>query len=351
MNVGDKVIVTNITCSVNTNGTDGKGFNGTFIVSQVDNEKTFRYSRVDIFNVTHTLGTSLTNDTHIRSTLLPKFTKNDNQHNLFIYRTEVIEPYIKDVQDGIYHLFLVNGSNSLVDPSSEFTGLKYNQSVVNLYPELDRDNVNDNPQPTTSFAKRSPIGEVVSNDLKKSITRETTDKFLSGFDASYSVNAVTDSGATAALTFTENHSFEALKFHNVLTGGSGHSPTSGQKTYHNIKMLNTASLSGVWDGATASVTIQNGVAIGCTVTEGGSHYQNGETLHFDGNSVAAGGIGGGMGARIPIVTADIQNTLGDYVQVTGVSTGTDSYHRIADVTGRNSITIHMVSGQQILNGS
>ena len=351
LNVGDKVIVTNITCSINTNGTDGKGYNGTFIVTQVDNEKTFRYSRVDIFNVTHTLGTSLTNDTHIRSTLLPKFTKNDNQHNLFIYRTEVIEPYIKDVQDGIYHLFLVNGSNSLVDPSGEFTGLKYNQSIVNLYPELDRDNVNDNPQPTTSFAKRNPIGEVVSNDLKKSITRETTDKFLSGFDASYTANAITDNGTTAALTFTENHSFEALKFHNTLTGGSGHSPTSGQKTYHNIKMLNTASLSGVWDGATASVTIQNGVAIGCTVTEGGSHYQNGETLHFDGNAVAAGGIGGGMGARFTINTAGIQNALGDYVQVTGVSTGTDSYHRIADITGRNSITIRKESGQQILNGS
>ena len=351
LNVGDQIIVTNITCSVNTNGTDGKGYNGTFKVSQVDNEKVFRYSRVDIFNVTHTLGTSLTNDTHIRSTLLPKFTKNDNQHNLFIYRTEVIEPYIKDVQDGIYHLFLVNGSNSLVDPSGEFVGLKYNQSIVNLYPELDRDNTNDNPQPTTSFAKRNPIGEVVSNDLKKSITRETTDKFLSGFDASYSVNAVSDSGGTAALTFTENHSFEALKFHNVLTGGSGHSPTSGQKTYHNIKMLNTASLSGVWDGATASVTIQNGVAIGCTVTEGGSHYQDAETLHFDGNAVAAGGIGGGMGARFTINTAGIQKALGDYVQVTGVSTGTDSYHRIADVTGRNSITIHKEASQQILNGS
>ena len=353
LNVGDKIIVTNITCSVNTNGTDDKGYNGTFIISQVDDEKTFRYSRVDIFNVTHTLGNTLTNDTHVRSTLLPRFTKNDNQDNVFIYRTEVISPYIKDVQDGIYHLFLVNGSNSLVDPSSEFSSLKYNQNIVNFYPELDRDNANDNPQPTTSFAKRNPIGQVVSNDLKKSITRETTDKFLSGVDASLTVNAVNDSGATAALTFTENHSFEALKFVNQgnLVGGSGHSPTSGQKTYHNIKMLNTASLSGVWDGATASVTIQNGVAIGCTVTEGGSHYQNGETLHFDGNSVASGGIGGGMGARIPIVTLDIQNALGDYVQVTGVSTGTDSYHRIADVTGRNSITIHKESGQQILNGS
>ena len=351
LSVGDQIIVKNITCSINTNGTDGKGFNGTFKVTQVDNPKTFRYSRVDVFGVTHTLGTSLTNDTHTRSTLLPRFDRNDNQSNVFIYRTEVIAPYVKDVQDGIYHLFLVNGSNYLVDPSGEFTDFKYNQNIVNFYPELDRDNVNDNPPASATFAKRAPIGEVVTNDLKKSITRETTDKFLSTFDVSNTVDSATDNGTSATLLFTEDHSFESLKFNSTLNSGSGHLPASGQKTYHNIKLFNTASLSGVWDGATASVTVQNGVAIGCTIAEGGSHYQNGEQLYFDANSVASGGIGGSPSGNVVITTAGIGAAVGNYVQVTGISTGTDSYHRILDVNGTNSISIKKESGQQILNGS
>ena len=351
LSVGDQIIVRNITCSINTNGTDGKGFNGTFKVTQVDNPKTFRYSRVDVFGVTHTLGTSLTNDTHTRSTLLPRFDRNDNQSNVFIYRTEVIAPYVKDVQDGIYHLFLVNGSNSLVDPSGEFTDFKYNQNIVNFYPELDRDNVNDNPPASATFAKRAPMGEVVTNDLKKSITRETTDKFLSTFDVSNTVSSATDNGTSATLLFTEDHSFESLKFNSTLNGGSGHLPASGQKTYHNIKLFNTASLSGVWDGATASVTVQNGVAIGCTIAEGGSHYQNGEQLYFDANSVATGGIGGSPSGNVVITTAGIGAAVGNYVQVTGISTGTDSYHRILDVNSTNSISIKKESGKQILNGS
>ena len=55
----------------------------------------------------------------------------------YIYRNEIITPYIKDVQDGIYHLFVLHADNPI---PTEFTGLKYGQNVVDLYPQLDRDN-------------------------------------------------------------------------------------------------------------------------------------------------------------------------------------------------------------------
>ena len=48
---------------------------------------------------------------------------------------------------------------------TEFTGNKYSQKVVDLYPQLDKDNFNDNPPAAVSFAKRAPLGEVVTNDL------------------------------------------------------------------------------------------------------------------------------------------------------------------------------------------
>ena len=46
----------------------------------------------------------------------------------------------------------------------EFTDLKFSQNVVDLYPQLDRDNEDDNPRPATSFALRNPVGQVSTND-------------------------------------------------------------------------------------------------------------------------------------------------------------------------------------------
>ena len=71
------------------------------------------------------------------------------------------------------------------------------------------------------------------------------------------------------------------------------------------------------------------------ITEGGSGYTNGEELFFDTSSVATGGIAGSPGAKINIVTAGISSATGNYVQVTGLSTGTDAYYRINSVPATN----------------
>ena len=91
------------------------------------------------------------------------------QSNYAIYRSDVISSWERDVQDGVYHLYVINCKNAIQD---EFTEYKYQQNVTDFYPQLDRDNYNDNPPAATSYAKRAPIGEVVTDDLKKSITRE-----------------------------------------------------------------------------------------------------------------------------------------------------------------------------------
>ena len=41
--------------------------------------------------------------------------------NFFVYRTEVVTPYIEGVQDGIYHLFVLNSDNAMTDSSNQFT--------------------------------------------------------------------------------------------------------------------------------------------------------------------------------------------------------------------------------------
>ena len=156
LQLGDTVIIKNVTDT----STGGNAYNGTYTVSDVDNDLEFKYETI--------VGPgTFTNDTTSRTINSPRFERNDLQTNLYIYRNEVISEYKEDDQDGIYHLYLLNADNAI---SEEFTNLKYSQSVTDLYPQLDRDNINDNPKSTKTFALRSPIGEVETNDLKKSIT-------------------------------------------------------------------------------------------------------------------------------------------------------------------------------------
>jgi len=347
LNVGDQVIIRNVQSSTNSNALPNKGYNGTFIISEITNDKEFRYSPVDTLGVTHTTGT-FTNNTQTRTTLLPRFDRNDNSGNFFVYRTEVITPYIEGVQDGVFHLFVLNSNNAMDEPSGEFAELKYNQNIVNLFPEYDRDNVNANPPAAVSYAKRFPIGEVVTNDLKKSVTRETANQFLKNFDGSIGITSVTNNNTNSVINLDEEHSLQSIKYHATLNGGSGH--TDG--TYYNVRLLNNNATPATapWDGATAKVVVSSGAVTSVEITEGGSAYTNSETLYFDAQTPANGGIGGSPNARITIATAGISSATGNYVQVTGITTGTDSYHRISSVNSRKQITVAKSTADTLLDG-
>ena len=344
---GEIVIVRNVLSSTNTSGLFNKGYNGTFEVTEIVNDKVFRYSNTDTSGVIHTVG-NFVNNTHTRTTTLPRFDRNNNKGNFFIYRTETISPYIEGVQDGVYHIFVLNSNNAMDETSNEFVENKYNQNIVNLYPEYDRDNVNANPPAASSYAKRFPIGEVVTNDLKKSITRETTNQFLKNFDLSVGITTVVNNSTNSVIDLSEEHGLQALKFHTTLNGGSGH--TDG--TYYNVKLFNnnSAPSSAPWDGATAQVTVSGGSVTSVDITEGGSGYTDGEQLFFDSDSVTNGGIGNAPSANIIVNTLGISSATGHYIQVTGLSTGTDSYHRITSVNNSKRITVAKSASETLLNG-
>tara|TARA_E500000331_G_scaffold74192_2_gene69232 strand:- start:2096 stop:7852 length:5757 start_codon:yes stop_codon:yes gene_type:complete len=327
LNAGEQIIVQNITDTINTSGAADKGYNGTFLINSVISDKVFTYKTTDVLGNEHLVGT-YNNDTNIRSTALPRFQRNDNKENLFVYRSETIAPYIEGAQDGVFHLYILNGNNPIEE---EFTDAKYNQNVVNLYPQLDRDNVNDNPQEATTYAKRFPIGDVVTNDLKKSLTRETANKLLNSFGAANTVSSVVDNTTNAVLTFTREHNFNGLKYGGTLVGGSGHT----QGTYYNVKLFDDSSApnSAKWRGATAKVVVNSsGAVTSYEITEPGSGYKSSlSPLYFDSSLPSAGGIGGAPSANITIADANISLATGDYVQVTGISTGADHYFRIKDI--------------------
>lgn len=243
-------------------------------------------------------------------------------------------------------MYVLNGSNTIEE---EFAAGKYNQNVVNLYPELDRDNVNDNPQEASSYAKRFPIGDVVTNDLKKSITRETANKLINSFGVANTISDVTDNTTSAVLTLTREHDLGGLKYGGTLAGGGGH--TDG--TYYNVKLFDDASApaSAVWKGATAKVVVSGGAVTEYEITEPGSAYKSTlSPLYFDSSLVAQGGIGGAPSSNIAITDANISLANSGYVQVTGISTGTDQYFRVNDATDINKININKTASETILNG-
>ena len=333
LKVGDQIIVKNIKSTTNIAGTNNIGYNGTFDVSEIVNDKSFKYSSTDVYSLVHSPGL-FSNDTNTRNVSLPRFERSNLQSNFYAYRTEVITPYIYNIQDGVYYVYMLNASNNI---EQEFTDLNYNQNVVDLYPQLDKDNINDNPTSTKTYAKRFPLGDVVSNDLKKSITRETIDKFYYSFDHGKKITTVSSSPTSATLTFDTEHQLSGIAAYSSLSGGSGH--TNG--TYYNVKLFNTnaAPSAATWDGATATVTVSGGAVSSAQITAGGSGYTSGETLYFDSSK-----IGGTPQANITIATVGISTVIGDVVQVTGIGTTAGGYYRITAASNKYAISIAKTSG-------
>ena len=332
---GDIVIITDVKDSTNPTGIENTGFNGEFEVGFVENDKEFQVSNRDVFGSIHAPGTTSTNDVSTRNTTLPKFTRNNNQKNLYVYRVETITNYIKDIQDGVFYLYVLNANNSI---ESEFTVDKFSQNVTDLYPQEDRDNFDDNPPAANSYAKRTPIGEVVTDDLKRSITRETVDIFYDSFGLGHKITSASVSNTSATLTFSNAHQLGAVRTVTGLDGGSGHTPG----TYYNVKLLNNATT--VWDGATAKVVVNSsGTVTSVDIIEGGSGYASGEELDIDWRT-AEGGIGGAANAHVDTQASGISTATADYVQITGISTVTDAYYRITTVTKTNEVGIARTSG-------
>lgn len=334
--VGDLVVIKNVQSSTNTTGDANKGFNGSFIVSTVTGDKTFTYSIVDINGVTHNTGTFVDN-TSTRNVFSPRFERKDLKKNFYIYRSDTISQYIYNVQDGIYHLYVLNSDNATTE---EFSDLKFSQPVIDLYPQLDRDNVEENPQSTKCFAKRSPIGDVVTNDPKKSVTKETIDKLavslgfglkISGISTAYT----SATSGTATILFDRPHNLSGIVTYSSISRGSGYTPG----TYYNVKLYNTGT--STWDGATAKVIVAGSASsiTSVDIMTGGSGYSNGEVLEFDTTVV-----GSGSGASITISHTGISSAIGDVLQTTGITTANDGYFRITSIPSTTQVSVAVTNG-------
>jgi hypothetical protein len=334
LNVGDLVIIRNVTDDNNPSGLYDRGYNGKFEVKTIVNDMSFTYETTDVNEKIHTPAATSTNNINLRTTAeqvrdLPRFEKNDCQSNLYVYRNEVISPYVEGSQDGIYHLYVLNASNAITE---EFTNLEYSQSPVDLYPQLDRDNIEFNPPSAKTFALRSPIGDTNTSDLKKSITRETIDKLVTSLGIGKPITSVTSSSTSATLSFGRRHGLGGIIEGTFDTVGDA-AYISG--THYDVKLLNgdpNPSV-GTWKGATTKVVVSGGSVDSVTILSSGSGYANGEVLYLDSSRVAGNGRG------YTVTTAGISTSIGDVVQITGIGTVTDGYYRISNIVSDTQISI------------
>ena len=329
LNVSDKVNILNVKSTNNVNGVGNSAYNGTFVVTSINSDKEFQHATTDTDGKIHNVG-DFTSDTADRTTSLPRFQRNDLQSNLYIYRSEVISDYIKDVQDGIYHLYVLKADNTI---STEFTDQKYSQNVTDLYPQQDKDNENDNPPASVSFARRDPLGDVVTNSLKNSITREASDKLLQDFGRGLTITSIDSTTGVSTLTFDREHGLSGIVTYSDFTGGTGY--TNG--TYQNVKLFNSGTTT--WDGATAKVVITGGSITNFDVIDGGSGY-TAEKLEFDPTFIGSPTIG----AAATFTSVGISTNVGDVLQITGIGTLTDGYFKISSVPGTKTVAIAKTGG-------
>ena len=323
MSIGSQVSILNVVSSANTAGTVNSGFNFGYSVVGISSLKQFTVG------LTTNPGTFV-NNVSTRTTSLPRFVRKQYKETLIVYRAQQIEPYIPGEQDGVYHLLVVNASNS---PSvAPFTGLRFSQPIQNLYPQLNRDNPVSDPKAATSFALSSPIGQVVVDDPQSSITRESLSKGLVDFGVGIGLTDIVSSSTGIAHTFhtTIDHGFNPITSVGITSAGLAYGGGSGGvENLYNAILVGIGTTSTTGANATARITVNAlGSITAVKIIDGGSAYGIGNTLAVVGVATTSGFVQG------YVTVTGVHNHIGECLTVAGVvPAALDGYNGVYKITG------------------
>jgi len=329
LKVGAEVEVINITSTNNSVGVANSAYNGTFTVAGISSAKQFSVA------ITNDPG-SFTNDTSSRTTSLPYFKKKKTVGTYYIYRTQEIQEYVPGKQDGIYHLLVLNSSNSpTVTP---YNTSRFSQPIQSLYPQTNRDNPKSDPQAAVSFALPDVIGQVVVNEPQHSITKETISKKLVDNNVGIGLTEITSVAAGTAHTFytSLDHGFNRVTGLTITSGGTNY--VDGN--YYNVNLVGFAG-STTGSHATARVTVNSGAITSLKIIDGGSAYGIGNTL-----SVV--GVGTTTGNTAAVLTvSNIYSNVGDVLSINDISPSSygqyNTLYRITSVDNSNKVTVASAS--------
>jgi len=300
---GSQVEITNTTSGFNTTGKANIGFNGTFDVSDIISRKEFKVSVA-------TNPGDFTSDTSIRNQNLPKLKKKKHEGTFVVYKSDEIQRYVQNEQDGVYHLTVVNSSST---PNvSPFNNVKLLQPLDNLYPEYDRDNPNSDPYASKCFAVADPIGKVVINDPEKSITKETVISTLENYGVGIGVTDILSEDEVDGYRhtiFTKNdHGLNRIVKVEVVDPGTNYGTGIGvTENLYNAKLVGFGgSITG--ENATARVQVSSaGTLSSVFIMDGGSAYGVGNTMSVVGIATTTGHTAGTV--RVTKVYSNIGDSL------------------------------------------
>ena len=313
LDVGAVVNVNKITSSNNATGIGSSGFNGRYSVIGITSDRGFQYS-LGVNPGTSTL------DAQTRTVdNLANFEKNETKRSFYVYRSEEVKKHITGEQDGVYHLTTLHYD---VKPSvSPFTGYKFSQPVKDLYPQVDRDNPSSDPDIGLSHAVSKTIGKVVSNDLGKSITKDTSQKFLLENGLSVGITSiVSDNGAGLAHTayLEREHTLSSVIGVGIQSAGWKYGSGSAT-TLYGAKLVGVGLGSTSGSGASANVAINaNGQITDVTVVNGGGAYGIGNSLEVIGITTQSGYVSG------ILTVTNLYEGVGQIIQIAGISSDTNS---------------------------
>ena len=329
LTIGSEVEILNITSTENTAGVANSAFNGTFTVAGISSTKHFSVSLTD------NPGT-FTNNTSNRTTSLPYFKKKKTSGTFYIYRTQEIQKYIPNQRDGIYHLLVLNSSNS--PTVAPFTSSRFSQPIQSLYPQLNRDNPKSDPQAAHSFAVSDTIGQVVINEPQNSITKETISDQLVDYGVGIGLTDVSSgaAGTTHTIHTTLDHGFNRITGLTITSAGSAY--VNGN--YYNAQLVGFAG-STTGSHATARITVSGGVISSLKIIDGGSAYGVGNTLSV----VGVGTTTGNTGAVLTV--SSIYSNISDVISVNDIAPSSfgqyNTLYRITDVDGPKAISVASAS--------
>lgn len=345
LTVGSKVEILNVISSNNSSGADNLGYNGTHTVVGIQSSKHFSVS------ITSDPGT-FGNDTSSRTTALPHYRRKNYKDTYYVYSIDEYQRYIQNEQDGVYHISVLNSSNSPVN--SPFTSEKFSQPIRELYPQINRDNPNSDPDETKSFAVASPIGNVVVNDVQNSITKETVSKILVDTGVGIGITNIVSSDSTTHTIYTDiDHGLGRITQLSLVYNGTAYGSGSGSnETFYNARLVGFAG-STTGEGATVRITVNPSGNIinidNVKIMDGGSAYGIGNTLSIVGVTTRTG--------FVPAVVRvdNVLSPVNDAIRISGVSS--ESYkdyngvYRVSSVAVGSARSFSVISADAVSNYS
>ena len=333
LSVNDRVRIKKVKSTENADGSDTSGFNGYYTVTGITGARQFTYT----YDRPNVAGDFDASSLDTLSSDLPSFERNEYDTTYTIQDVETIQEYIKDQQDGVYYLTCLIGN---ISPTvSNFNSLKLRQNETYLYPTVDKDNFDVDPNESVSSASNKTIGKVLINDPQNSVTKESIINYISDNKVGFAItNAISSASGISTITFDINHTLNRVKKLTVSTSGSGY--TNG--TYRNVVLGNTGSAAG--SDATATIVVSGGSISSVELVNPGSGYAAGDILSVS--------IGGGTNGRVTVNS--IVNSIGDTLQVVGVgvtenkiTSGYNGLYKITDIPSPKSIAYNNLTNPGI----